>query len=720
MNDPDMPSHHGPLLRPLLSARGGGVVARRVLPPAIALCVASTALVFLGVRLGLYGSAVGMAVLAGVNLALLTGVIRAAAAAFNAADEAAEQVASALRESEHRIRQLTESLPMFIWTATPEGECDFLSSQWAEYTGPPVDYWGDAWMQYVHEDDRAPTARAWAGARNAGRIHYAQFRVRRHDGVYRWFETRGTPVRNLEGQVVKWFGAAFDVHEARQMQDTLRQQAVLIELAHDPIFTWNTRDGITFWNRGCEQLYGYSKEEALGRRSHELLRTVFPGSREQFELELERDGRWDGELRHTTKSGRERILSSRHQRVEIDGRFIVLEADRDITEQRRSEEGLRRAQRMEALGALSGGIAHDFNNIIAAIHGNANLAIADLPADHPAQESLAEVVRAGRRAADLVRRILTFSQRQHVEHAPVELQTVVEEALSLLRSVLPSQIDLRSDLRGERRVVLADPTQIHQVMMNLVTNAAHAIGDRPGRIEVGLELANPGRGHCHAGTDVTDGSYLCLSVKDDGCGMDAATLERIFEPFFTTKPIGQGTGLGLPVVHGIVKSHGGAIRVESEAGRGSTFYLYVPEAAQEEPSAELPLEAEDVRGRGERILYVDDEEALVFLATRTLERLGYKVEGYTDPAEALRAFRTRAQEFDAAVTDLSMPGMSGIDLARELLRARADLPVTMMTGYLRPEDVSVARQHGVIDVVLKPGAVGDFGSLVRRTLRKRD
>jgi len=702
-------------LDPFLSRRAGGALVRRVLGPAL-LCVAALGVLRVAAE-GSGLSAAGVAAGAVAVLGLFASALRSAVAASNAAGRAQARAVDALQASEQRIRQLLESLPVSIWTSSPEGSCDFLSPQGTAYTGAPLSaHFGFQWLDFAHPDDRARTAEVWTAAATSGSDYCVEYRARRHDGVYRWFHTHGVPVRDRAGQIVKWVGCHIDIDEAHRLREQLRQQALLIDLAHDPVFAWSPSEGITFWNRGCEQLYGYSKSEAQGRSGHELLRTVFPRSREAFERELARDKRWAGELRHTTRDGRKRILASRLQCIEIDGQISVLEADRDITEQRWAEESLRRSQRMEALGVLAGGIAHDFNNIIAAIQGNTQLAAGDLTPDHPAQESLTEVNLAVQRASQLVLQILTFSRQEPVEHARVALQPVIREVLRLLRSLLPPSLELRAELCNEEAVVLADASQIHQVIMNLVTNAAHAIADRPGRVGVSLaRIDHSGRAR-ESGLDLPHGRYLRLSVQDDGCGMDPSTRGRIFEPFFTTKSVGQGTGLGLSVVHGIMKSHGGAIRVQSEPGRGSTFSLYFLEAGPGDADAEVATAEAGSSGRGERLLYVDDDRPLVALAVRTLERLGYRVQGHVDPVAAIDAFRASPSAFAGVITDLYMPSMSGIELAQELLRIRADLPVVVVTGRPLPEDVAAARRSGVRDLLHKPSAMASLGQVVHTAL----
>jgi PAS domain S-box-containing protein len=388
---------------------------------------------------------------------------------------------------------------------------------------------------------------------------------------------------------------------------------------------------------------------------------------------------------------------------------------RDITHRIRAEEAQMRSQKMEALGTLAGGIAHDFNNILVAIRGNAELASEDLGADHAGQRSLAEINKASQRAAELVRRILTFSRQQESHREAVHLQSVVEEAMDLMRATLPAQIEtcVRADTGVPR--VLADSTQVHQVMMNLVTNAAYAIAGR-GTIEVTVEDLDV-TPELIATRDLRPGHYVRVSVSDSGCGMDAATLERVFDPFFTTKPAGQGTGLGLSVAHGIMKAHDGAITVYSQPGKGTTFRLYFP-ISDAQPSSKQAPPQKMPAGNGERLLYIDDDEAILDLSTRILERLGYRVAGFTNPVEALRVFESQPEEFEGVITDLSMPNMTGFDLARALRERRPDIPILMTSGYARPEDRRLARELGVAEFILKPNTVEELGHQLDKVFRE--
>lgn len=514
------------------------------------------------------------------------------------AEEVRREAEEAQRETENHFRLLAESLPQLVWTCQSDGQYDFLSRQWVEYTGIPAeDQLGLGWLHQVHPDDCERVMDAWKAAIQSNSDFRLEFRIRRHDGIYRWFDTRAVRLLDAEGQTIKWFGS-------------------------------NT----------------------------------------------------------------------------------------DIDERKRAEESQLRTQKMEALGTLAGGIAHDFNNILLSITGNTRLALSDLPTGHPAYDNLAEIAKASGRATELVRRILTFSRQQEPKRVVVQLRPVVEEAMKLLRSTLPAMVELRGDFTADVSQVAADTTQVFQIIMNLATNASHAIGSGKGVIELRLDAVNVNAELAGTNPDLHEGAYTRLSVSDDGCGMDKETIARIFDPFFTTKPMGQGTGLGLSVVEGIMKGHGGAVTVYSQPDKGTTFRLYFP--AVEAPVEKTVTERPKISSSGgESILYVDDEESLVMLAGRILKRLGYKVTGQTNPMHALAKFRSSPYDYDLVVTDLSMPGMSGFELIRELLAIRPDIPIVLTSGYIRPEDNESALQNGVRATIMKPNTIEELGRTLEQILR---
>lgn len=413
-------------------------------------------------------------------------------------------------------------------------------------------------------------------------------------------------------------------------------------------------------------------------------------------------------------------------------------------QQKQLADQLSQSQKMEALGTLAGGVAHDFNNILAAILGNADLARQDVTAGSPARESLHEISNAARRGRELVRQILAFTRSQPLERQAIALDDVVDEISRLLRTALTPHTELVVHPCPQCPPVKADPTQIGQVLLNLGTNAVHALQGRPGRIEL---VVKPVRADDSAlppelarvcqslGVDA-----VSLTVSDNGCGMDETTRQRIFEPFFTTKPVGQGTGLGLPVVLGIVQAHGGVIRVESQPGQGSAFTLFFPAAeaatslsnagtmasvAPESAVTFAPAHQEGSfmttppTGSAGHVLYLDDDDTLVFLVRRLLQRRGYEVSAFCDQQEAIEAVRAQPQGFDLMLTDYNMPGMSGIDVAREVLAINPDLTVAVASGYINEELEQKATAAGVREVVFKTDAIESFCEVVQRLVRPR-
>ncbi|MGA8406344.1 MAG: PAS domain S-box protein [Candidatus Acidiferrales bacterium] len=472
-----------------------------------------------------------------------------------------------------------------------------------------------------------------------------------------------------------------------------------------------------------DEIFGYTDKQPEWNFDI-FMSHVHPDDRERiahtFKECLDEQRKWDFECRilWPDQSIHWIWACGSHYKDETGKSTHVMGTVADITERKRADELRLRSQKLEGLGTLSGGIAHDFNNILLAITGNAKLAIADLPPDHPVQQSLAEIAKAGSRATDLVRRILTFSRPGEVKRQVCLLQPIVEEALKLVRATIPATVEFRTAFAPNLPAVLADSTQIHQIIVNLATNAAHAIGSKSdGRIEIQLDSATLTADDISPALNLSEGPYVRLRVSDNGCGMDRATLNRIFDPFFTTKGPGEGTGLGLSVVHGIMKNHDGGISVYSEPGSGTAFRLFFPAAAAAliaaAPAAAAPIE----RVCTERVLYVDDEQALVMLVTRTLGRLGYKVTGQTDPLAAVALFRSDPSAFDVVVTDLAMPQLSGFDLSSQLLAIRPDLPIVMTSGYVRPEDQQRAVQLGVRDLILKPDTIDQLGRTLDRVLQ---
>jgi signal transduction histidine kinase/CheY-like chemotaxis protein len=390
---------------------------------------------------------------------------------------------------------------------------------------------------------------------------------------------------------------------------------------------------------------------------------------------------------------------------------------REMVERQRLTEELRQVQKMEAVGRLAGGVAHDFNNILAAMIGYTELSMYNIPTSNPAWHQLQEVLRAGQRAKALVQQILTFSRRTEQAHTPVQLPPLVEEALALLRASLPSSIEIRQHIDPEVGAVLADPTQLHQVIINLCANAEYAMRQTGGVLEVRLEAVEVDTALAAQHPALHLGPHVQLTVRDTGQGMPPDVVERIYDPFFTTKAAGEGTGIGLSVVHGIVVNHGGTITVESQVGQGTTFTIYlpcIPWDMADEVQADEPIP----HGLG-RLLFIDDEPALVRLGYSVLTQLGYDVAAYTSSAEALAAFQAAPHHFDLVITDYTMPQMTGDVLTRALRRLRPDIPIILETGFSHTIDTEQITALGIDAFLLKPWTVRELARTIAQVLAQR-
>jgi len=386
----------------------------------------------------------------------------------------------------------------------------------------------------------------------------------------------------------------------------------------------------------------------------------------------------------------------------------------------RLETQLYQSQKMEALGSLAGGVAHEFNNMLGAIIGYTELARMELGDQHPASPKLDHVLNASQRAKDIIQQILTFSRRQDLKRELLNLPRLAQETVKLIRPTIPASIEIIVDISPDCPPIFGNTTQLHQALTNLCTNAWHAMNEGRGRIVISQKIVTLPRDITDNRMGLPEGEYVVLSITDNGQGMDAATLERVFEPFFTTKGPGKGSGLGMAVVHGIMKSHDGAVTIQTEQGKGTTIYLYFPvqaAAVVEKASAEKPSMP---AGHGERILLVDDEPALVMIGTNICKRFGYNVTGFTSAKEALAAFTQQPNGFDLVITDLTMPGMTGIDLADKLLELRRDIPIVLSTGYIEESLREQASLLGFREILVKPLTAQLLTEAIQRIIGKKN
>jgi len=505
-------------------------------------------------------------------------------------------------------------------------------------------------------------------------------------------------------------------HARRTVEAICRSAPMGIGLWRERRLVWANQACYRMLGRGQEELAGcdarvlYADQEEYERAGRLL---YLPGGPEEADVRFKRaDGR---EI-----VARTRAAALDEQDPSLGHIVSMVDLSREEETERQLQDlkaRLRQAQKMEALGVLAGGIAHDFNNILGAIMGYTQLAMEDLPPGSQERDNLEQALKAGERARDLVKHILAFSRRAGQEKRPVNLTPLIKETLHLLRPSLPPQVELRQKLGPENGPVLADPTQIHQVVMNLCTNAVQAMRPKGGVLEVGLEdaeLDQAQAGRLGGVVGLRPGPYRQLTVRDTGPGMEPEVAARIFEPFFTTKGIDQGTGLGLAVAHGVVRSHGGAISVESSPGRGSLFQVWLPRgmgAPQDVQTHQGPLP-----GGSERVLFVDDEASLVEVARRMMERLGYRVETFSAGDQALEAFAADPHGFDLVITDLSMPQMSGLHFVRKIRQMRPEVPVLLCTGFSQALQGNSPEELGLKGILMKPLLWRDLALAIRRAL----
>ena len=523
------------------------------------------------------------------------------------------------------------------------------------------------------------------------------------------------------------------LHRNEQLHASERRLESVINSSLDAIICVDQDHRITVFNPSAATLFLCPATDALGSKLDRFL----PEAMHALDLAPLTTQVTLGEMSALTATGNSVPVevSLSFDRLP-DGEIITVFA-RDLTSHKRAEAQrnelelqLRESHKMQALGTMAGGIAHDFNNIVGAILGNVELAKADCGHNPQALESLLEIEKAGRRARDLVRQILTFSRNEPPKRYPIDASEVMRDTERLLRVTLPPAIELQVDATPDLPCMLADPTQVEQAIFNLATNAVHALGENRGLIQLQASLSLSEQRLCDR-LGLPLGDYIVISVRDNGPGIAPETLQRIFEPFFTTKPVGQGTGLGLAVVHGVMRTHGGAVDVNSRLGQGSTFTLYFPVSAQDSTSkrttsanaskqsvcAVPAIQAAAEPDLRKHVMYVDDDQALVSLVQRLLRRRGYQVTGFLDPREATEALRKDPFAYDLVVTDYNMPGYCGVDLVRDTKTIRSDLPVALASGYITTEIEAQAIAAGALALIYKPNDVDELCETVDRLIR---
>jgi PAS domain S-box-containing protein len=633
---------------------------------------------------------------------------------------------AALSESEQRLRQLTENISEVFWMRD-------LAQNQVLYVSPAYEtLWGrtcrslydcpQSWLEAVHPEDRERVQQA-ALARHAEGIYDEEFRIVRPDGTMRWVRDRAFPVRDSAGLADQVVGVARDVtvHKEAEAEKLHRSEThfrLLIEHASDLITVLNLKGLIRFQSPSLERVLGYVPAKLLGRS---VLEFVHPEDLQQARTSFERalsepSATVSLECRFRHQNGRWRMLQSTGRALPGAGSedLMVLNS-RDVTEQKQLEAQLRQSQKMEAVGQLAGGVAHDFNNLLSVIIGHSELLEMSLPRGQQLSESVTEIGRAAERAAALTRQLLAISRQQVLEFKVLDLNAIVAAAEKMLRRLIGEDVQLTTSLQPDLGPVRADPGQIDQVLLNLAVNARDAM-PKGGTLNFGTRNVEPDPIYGSAHPELHPGRYVLMAVTDTGCGMTPETQARIFEPFFTTKSVGQGTGLGLSVVHGIVEQCGGYVEVFSVPERGTTFKIYLP--VSEEPASKTSerAHAKSPQGHGETVLLVEDETPVRNVTLLLLESLGYRVLEAASAEEALCLVETGPKKFELLMTDVIMPGRSGLELADVLCSRDPGLKVLFQSGYTG----EAMLRHGIVKpemaLLKKPFALDALAKKVREVL----
>jgi len=513
-----------------------------------------------------------------------------------------------------------------------------------------------------------------------------------------------------------------EIEERRSITNALQESEEkyrdLAENINDVIYSTANKGVITYINPAIKSSIGYDPQEIIGKNFADYIhKDDLARIWEKFTKVLAGKLGFD-EYRIRAKTNAYHWIRSSSQVIMKEDRVVGTRGSfTDITEKKKLEERLRQSLKMEAIGTLAGGIAHEFNNVLSIIIGNSELALDDIPDQSLAKQSLKEILAASMRAKDVVRQILSFSRQTTPERKPINIGSLIRGNLALLRASIPSTIDIQFKIPDDTDTILGDPTHINQVLMNLCTNAVDSMSDKGGTLQINLENVIISANDMEFHPDMAIGKYVKLIVRDTGHGIDSEDILRIFDPYYTTKEVGKGTGLGLAVVHGIVKNHGGDISLKSELNKGTSFEVFFP-SIDVVAETETHIEKEHPKGT-ERILIVDDEDSIVKLNHQRLERLGYRVESTTDPLEALELFGINHDKFDLVITDMTMPLMTGDRLAKEMLKLKPDTPIILCTGYSEKISKENAKEMGIRKYIEKPIDKRELAIIIREVLNEK-
>jgi PAS domain S-box-containing protein len=635
-----------------------------------------------------------------------------------------EQIVEVQQKRLAEIENLFGISPGLICIADTDGYFKYLNPEWEKTLGYSLEeLLSKPFMDFMHPDDLETTRKEIEKQCDGKATFHFENRYRCMDASYKTLEWRSTP--SIDGRL---FAIAIDISDRKRVEQELRESEerlrALVKNASDILVIIDPDGTQRYVSPPVERITGYRPDEVIGLTIDKVIHPDdMPAMMKVWNEVLSRPAEIHKiAYRHIHKTGGWVYLEAIGQSF-LDEPAIrgVVGSVRDITERKKAEEEkagletrLLQAQKMEAIGLLAGGIAHDLNNMLFPITGLSEMLLDAFPADNPWQESIEQIHTSAQRGSELVKQILAFSRQSNPEKHPLRIQPILKEVLTLCRATIPQHIPVTSRIDANCGMISADPVQVQQIVMNLITNAYHAVEKIGGAIHLELKERRLQKAE-RIDKSLMTGRYACITVQDTGTGIDPALTGKIFDPYFTTKEHGKGTGIGLSVVHGIVKEYGGDIQVSSDVGKGTTFRVYLPllEKAADKPTAgtigKHPTGSESV-------LLIDDEQPIVRMVTMMLQKLGYRVTACTNGPDALNEFRKNPAAFDLVISDRSMPKMSGLQLAQEVTTLRPAMPIIICTGFLDEKDEEMAESIGVRGFLLKPVGIGDLSRMVRNVL----
>ena len=636
--------------------------------------------------------------------------------------EKLEQTQQALRASEERYRIISTTMSDYVYAHrfNEQGQIDidWISGAFKAITGFEANAFQtlDQWMVNVVPEDREWLSSAATQASDPRKME-SEYRLQTASGDIKWIRDTSSSVINDDHKIIGRVGAVCDITKTKENEIRTKRLATVVESAAESIIITDANGSIQYVNPAFEAITGYAAGEVMGKNP-QLLQSGKHGKEfyQHMWLNLTKGKVWRGDIINKKKDGSlyeiEAVISPIMDNNGTINTFIAVQ--RDVTREKALEAQVRQSQKLEAIGTLAGGIAHDFNNILSAILGFSELCLEDVETDGILHNNINEILRAGKRARDLVQQILTFARQSDREERPVNFGLIIKEAIKMLRASIPATIEIRNELTS-KGLVMGDSSELHQIAMNLCTNASQAMESNGGEMTILLHDVALNEDDKYLRDKLKAGYYVKLVIGDTGMGMTPSQMERIFDPFYTTKEKSEGTGLGLSVVHSIVQNHGGAIKVYSEPGIGSTFTILLP-AIKHGAAAVIEAAPRPMAQGHEHVLFLDDEPSIVKMTTQILTLLGYQVTPCNNAPEAVARFEAAPEAFDIVISDVTMPKMTGAEVARRAMAIRPDIPVILCSGFTKIVGESEAKAMGIRAILTKPLSRNELANTIRTVL----